>query len=123
MTREFHLSPQGKGGVSCGEDGAFVGPVPILARVRRNGNDEWQPRNCDDLSEQVSAQYGLPIDMSAKRGGLRVIAKALNDGNVARAQIATVLLGIPDPPTPFQTRAFAPTNDQAHPRAMSVRGA
>lgn len=36
--------------------------------------------------------------MSSKRGGLRTIAKALNDGDLARAQIAAVLLGIPDPP-------------------------
>jgi hypothetical protein len=35
--------------------------------------------------------------MSPKAGGLRVIAKALNQGDVARAQIATVLLGIPSP--------------------------
>jgi hypothetical protein len=42
--------------------------------------------------------YGLPIDMSSKTGGLRAIANALNEGNVPRAQIGTVLLGIPDPP-------------------------
>ena len=36
--------------------------------------------------------------MSTKRGGLRVIANAFNDDDLARAQIATVLLGIPDPP-------------------------
>jgi hypothetical protein len=32
-----------------------------------------------------------------KTGGLKAIAKALNEGDVARAQIATVLLGVPDP--------------------------
>ena len=36
--------------------------------------------------------------MSSKMGGLRAIANALNEGDVARAQIATVLLGIPDLP-------------------------
>ncbi len=45
-----------------------------------------------------SEHYGLPIDMSSKTGGLRVIAGALNRGDVDRAQIAAVLLGIPDPP-------------------------
>jgi hypothetical protein len=47
----------------------------------------------------MSAQYGLPVDMSSKRGGLTVIAKALNEGDLVRAQIATVLLGVPDPPS------------------------
>jgi len=71
--------------------------------MRRSGKDEWQPRDCDDLSRRMSAQYGLPIDMSPKTGGLKAIAKALNQGDIALAQIATVLLGIPDP-LPFSTR-------------------
>lgn len=97
MIREFHLSPRGKGGISCGPDGAFIGAIPILGRLRRSGKDEWRPRDCDGLSEQMSAQYGLPIDMSRKAGGLKAIARALNEGDIARAQIATVLLGVPDP--------------------------
>ncbi len=60
--------------------------------------DAWHPRDCEELSERISAHYGLPIDMSSKRGGLKAIANALNEGDVARAQIATVLLGIPDLP-------------------------
>lgn len=97
MIREFHLSPPGKGGISCGKDGAFVGFVPMLHRLHAGGKDEWRPRDSAEISEEMSAQYGLPIDMSPKAGGLRVIAKALNQGDVARAQIATVLLGIPNP--------------------------
>lgn len=97
MIHEFRLSPHGKSGISCDGEGAFVGAIPILHRLRMTGKDEWQPRDCNNLSEEMSAQYGLPVDMSSKRGGLRTIAKALNDGDLARAQIATVLLGIPDP--------------------------
>jgi hypothetical protein len=97
LIREFHLSPRGKGGISCGPDGAFIGAIPILSRLRRSGKDEWRPRDCGSLCEQVSAQYGLPIDMSRKTGGLKAIARALNEGDIARAQIATVLLGVPDP--------------------------
>ena len=98
LTREFHLSPHGTGGVACDGAGALIGAVPLVARARTDGTDEWRPRECDELSEEMSAQYGLPVDMSSKSGGLMAIAKALNDGDVARAQIATVLLGIPDPP-------------------------
>ncbi len=98
MIHEFRLSSRGKSGVSCSDDGAFVGAIPILARARKNGKDEWRLRDCRDLSEEMSAQYGLPVDMASKKSGLQVIAKALNDGDLARAQVATVLLGIPDPP-------------------------
>jgi hypothetical protein len=86
-------------GVFCDEGGAFVGAVPILAKTRRHGKDEWRPRDCDALSEEMSAHFGLPLDVSSKRGGLAVIAKALNEGDVVRAQVATVLLGVPDPPS------------------------
>lgn len=99
MIREFHLSLPGKGrGVSCDGEGAFVGAIPVLNRSRKDGKDEWRPRDCGQLSEQIGRHYGLPIDISSKTGGLRAIANALNEGDVARAQIATVLLGIPDPP-------------------------
>jgi hypothetical protein len=99
LHREFHLSPRGKGrGVSCDADGAFIGAIPVLARLQKNGKDEWQPRACGELSDEIGEHYGLPIDMSSKTGGLRAIANALNQGDIARAQIATVLLGIPDPP-------------------------
>ena len=99
MIHEFRLSARGNGGVFCDKDGAFVGAIPMLVRMRGSGKGEWRPRDCDDLSREMSAQYGLPIDMSSKRGGLAVIAKALGEGDVVRAQVATVLLGIPDPPS------------------------
>ncbi len=99
MVRKFHLSLPGTGhGVSCDAEGAFIGVVPVLRRLRKNDHDEWQPRDCEELSDEIAAHYGLPIDISPKTGGLKAIANALNERNVARAQIATVLLGIPDPP-------------------------
>jgi hypothetical protein len=107
LAREFHLSPPGKGrGVSCDSEGAFIGAIPILHRLRKSGEEVWQPRDCNELSSEVGEHYGLPIDISSKAGGLRAIANALNEGDVARAQIATVLLGIPDPP-PLSKRAHS----------------
>lgn len=99
--REFRLSAHGNGlGVSCDGNGAFLGSIPFLKRSRVNGKNQWQPVDSRQLSNQISTVFGLPIDMAGKLGGLEVIAAALNAGQVARAQIATVLLGIPDPP-PF----------------------
>ena len=94
--REFRLAPPGSGrGVSCDAKGAFVAATPLL---KRNGEDRWEPRDCAELSKQIGADFGLPIDMSAKMGGIKAISHALNEGDIARAQIAAVLLAIPDAP-------------------------
>lgn len=99
MVRAFRLSPPNTGhGISCDAAGAFVGAIPLLRRTRENGGDRWEPRDCGQLSKQIGADFGLPVDMSSKIGGLKAICNALNDGDIARAQIATVLLAIPEPP-------------------------
>ena len=99
MIHEFHLSPPGSGrGTSCDANGAFIGDVPLLKRSVIDGSERWEPRECGRLSEEISAQFGFPINVSSKMGGVRAISNALNEGDVARAQIATVLLGIPDLP-------------------------
>jgi hypothetical protein len=99
MLQEFHLSPPGLGrGVSCDAHGAFIGDVPLLKRSIVGGKERWEPRERAELSKAIGAHYGLPIDVSSKMGGVKAIANALNEGDVARAQIATVLLGIPDAP-------------------------
>ncbi len=99
LIREFRLSPPSRGqGISCDADGVFVGIVPLLKRSGANGKNAWQPIDNKQPSERIGSQIGLPIDMSRKMGGLKTIANALNAGDIARAQIATVLLGIPDPP-------------------------
>jgi hypothetical protein len=99
VIREFRLSPPDSGrGVSCDANGAFVGCVSLLQRSDMDGGERWEPRNCEDLSKQLTSEFELPIDMSSKAGGLKAICNALNEGDVARAQIAAVLLGIPEPP-------------------------
>ena len=98
MIREFRLSPPARGGVSCDTDGAFVGRVSLLQRSHAYGDQRWGPRDCEQLSNEIGLEFGLPIDVSRKTGGLKAICNALNEGDVARAQIATVLLGIPGPP-------------------------
>ncbi len=99
MIHEFHLSPPGTGrGLSCDASGAFIGDIPLLKRSIINGRERWEPRECAELSKAIGGSFGLPVDMTSKMGGVRAISNALNEGDVARAQIATVLLGIPDPP-------------------------
>jgi hypothetical protein len=100
VIREFRLSPPGTGrGLSCDANGAFVAGIPLLKRLRGEDRDQWAPRDCNELSKQIGANFGLPIDMSSKIGGLKAICSALNEDDIARAQIAAVLLAIPDPPS------------------------
>jgi hypothetical protein len=94
--RAFRLSPSGHG-VSCDAGGVFVGSIPLLKRTRTNGREIWEPRDCDELSAELGSRFGLPIDASSKAQGIAAAARALNEGAVARAQLVTLHLRIPDP--------------------------
>jgi hypothetical protein len=101
--RVFRLSPTRCGeGIFCNADGAFVGLVPLLKQVRRKncaGQQEWIVRSEAELNEKLTRLYGMSIDVATKVGGMETIARALNEGNLALAKIATVQLQFPDPPT------------------------
>ncbi len=97
LMRFFRLSD---GGVQCGEDGLFVGSTPILRRSPRpGGGASWAVRPSDELDRDLSARYGLPIDVAAKREGLAGVARALERGEMPLAKIAALLLRFPDPPS------------------------
>lgn len=96
LMRFFRLSDSG---VRCDEDGLFVGSTPLLLRSPRpGGGDSWAVRPTDELEADLSAGYGLPIDVTAKRDRLTAVARALERGDLALAKIAAVLLQFPDPP-------------------------
>jgi hypothetical protein len=95
LIREFRLSSLPGIGIRCDAEGAFVGTVPLL---KRSGS-AWALRDESELSAALGGAYGLPIDIAARHDGIAAIARALNEGDLARAQIATLLLQFPDPPT------------------------
>lgn len=106
-TRAFRLSPPGVGqGVSCDADGAFVDTVPLLKRSPEN---IWEPRDCNELSDDLGARFGVPIDMSSKAAGLAAIAQALNSYDLAYAQLVTLHLEFPEPPS--LAKSAAPRSD------------
>jgi hypothetical protein len=95
--RMFRLSEEG---VRCGYDGFFIGTAPMLVRAPRAGGGQgWIARPTEELDRDLSACYGLPIDVVSKRDGLAGVARALDRGEIVLAQIAAVLLGFPDPPS------------------------
>ncbi len=97
LMRFFRLSD---GGVQCGEDGLFVGSVPMLRRAPRDGGGEsWAVRPTVELERDLGACYGLTIDVAAKHEGLAGVVRALQRGDLALAKIAALLLRFPDPPS------------------------
>ncbi|RBP18335.1 hypothetical protein DFR50_101280 [Roseiarcus fermentans] len=69
--------------------------TPLL---RRSSYGRWAPRDDGDIGRELSKLYGFPLDVACKRQGLAVIARALENDDLARAQVATLLLKLPDPP-------------------------
>jgi hypothetical protein len=86
-------------GLACDENGAFLGPIPLVALTRDGrGEDIWRARQIPELNLELGAHYGLPIDITTKAKGLATVAGALNEGNLAKAQIAALHLHLPDLP-------------------------
>ena len=93
FARHFRLRP---GGVECDAEGLRIGGVALLARDAKGA---WGRHDERDLSRELSKRYGFPLDIERKRKGVDVVAAALANGELARAQIAALLLQLPDPPT------------------------
>jgi len=88
-----------EGGVACGGSGTTVGGVALLERGSEDGaKTKWRVRDFDSLGRDLSACYGLPVEVVGKRDGLAALARALERGEIALAQIAALLLKFPDPP-------------------------
>jgi hypothetical protein len=94
--RVFTLRPEG---VRCGADGLFVDSVPLLRRARDPyGREHWSLRSASELDSELTERYGLPIDVTTKAGGFASIARSLDRGDLALAEIGALLLQFPDPP-------------------------
>jgi hypothetical protein len=118
--RAFSLAAEPAGGaVSCGVNGVFVGDVPLLqaAGGGAGAKRQWSVRPASELNEELSAQYGLPIDVAAKANALALIAAAFNRGDLAMAAIATVQMQFPDPPPLTKGRE---TEDEIARRALEL---
>lgn len=88
----FRLRPCG---VDCDEEGLRVADFPLLTRTE---GGVWNPRSEAEIERDLAAIYRAPILALAKLGGLAAVAQALNEKNIARAQVAALLLKLPDPP-------------------------
>jgi len=96
----FRLSP---GGVDCDQGGLRVRDIPLLTRDQKGS---WTARDARDLGLRLSRVYGFRVDVSAKMNGFAGVAKALQERNIPKAQIAALLLRLPDP-LPFMGTELA----------------
>jgi len=99
--RWFRLATKPDGvRMRCGENGAFWGPVSLFTRTANSvGRQSWMPRAVSQLNQELTALSALPIDLTCKMNGLNAVARALNAGNIALAQVAMLnphLSDLPD---------------------------
>jgi hypothetical protein len=94
-TRTFRLRA---GGVECDADGLRVTGAPLLESVGVSSTTRnWRPLAQPEIDRILGRAYDARICASDKRRGLAVVAEALNKRELARAQIAALLLRLPDP--------------------------
>jgi hypothetical protein len=89
--RFFRLSSEG---IGCDEAGLRVGDVSLLTRDDKGA---WAVRASRDLDRDLSRVYGFPVEVAAKMAGFANVANALQSRDIAKAQIAALLLRLPDP--------------------------
>ena len=67
----IHFFRLSEDSVRCGTDRLHVGPKPLL---RRAASGNWEARPRDEVEAELTALYGLPIDLSGEAGGLATVA-------------------------------------------------
>jgi hypothetical protein len=90
--REHRLDPAGHPrGVSFDARGPALGPIRLLHRTTAG----FAPRPVEELNALLGYALGRPLDGARLSQGLSVVSRALNDGDLALAMIATTQLGLP----------------------------
>ena len=88
-------------GVSCDEQGPALGPIRLLEKTAAG----FAPHSIQYLNGVLSRIFARPLECSDLMPGLRAIARALDDGDLARAMIGTQLLHLPALGEPEARRA------------------
>jgi hypothetical protein len=100
IDRYFRLSEIPGTGVHCSLQGLFVGQIRLLEQTSiQGGRLEWRARPSNEIERDLRESYGLPLELTCKLSGLTEVGRALDRGDLVRAQITTLLLQFPDPPS------------------------
>jgi hypothetical protein len=86
-------------GLSFNEQGVFVGGIPLLTRIPAGSARYcWAVRPLNEINEDLTTVYRLPVDAGSKAGVLALIAKARDHGDLMLGAVAAAQIGFPDPP-------------------------
>jgi len=86
-------------GLRCDTSGLFLDGHPLL---RRDANDNFEAREESDLRKAFNDIYGDQIESASRIRSVKLVASALNKGDVARAMMTAVLMRLPDPDGPIR---------------------
>jgi hypothetical protein len=86
-------SPSGRG-LRCDGEGLFLGSNALL---QRDAIGNFEARTASDLRKTFVGTYGNDAIWDGRIRSVKVVADALNNGDMARAMMAAVLMRLPDP--------------------------
>jgi hypothetical protein len=89
-------NPNGRG-LRCDADGLFLGRDALLQRDRE-GNFEARP--ADEIQKILGRAYGDDANWESRVRSVKLVAVALNKGDIARAMMTAVLMRLPEPGSP-----------------------
>lgn len=88
----FKLSARPGGlGLTCAPNGLDLAGIALLEKAAAR----FRPRPPDQIGKLLERAYRVPVQSDGLTGGLRAVANALNDGDIARAMIAALWLRLP----------------------------
>ena len=85
-------------GIYCDDDGVFIGPDCALIGTETDcaGHTSYMLRPRSEIAHLLDAGYRTHLGLDSVLSWLNVIAKALDDGDMALAQIAALQVGLPE---------------------------
>lgn len=89
-------NPNGRG-LRCDAEGLFLGREPLL---RRNREGNFEARPADELQKIFHRTYGGDANWESRVRSVKLVAAALNKGDLARAAMTAVLMRLPEPGCP-----------------------
>ena len=90
-------NPNGRG-LRCDAEGLFLGRDALLQRDR-DGNFEARP--VGELRKVLHRAYGDDANWESHVRSVKLVAAALNKGDLARAMMTAVLMRLPEPGSPI----------------------
>jgi hypothetical protein len=92
-------NPNGRG-LRCDGDGLFLGYNALL---QKNDDGKFEARSDSELQKTLGRIYGDEATWGSHIRSVKLVANALNKGDMARAMMSAVLMRLPDPGDPVRT--------------------